>query len=202
MTRCSRDQDVRRTFCAEPCTLWLASWLCQSRCSGPLCATPLAMRLRPGLTQAARGGVNEHGRDGETALDRTEKHRHDGRDGNCGHLLSDRREEGAQVKRIPTDTAATPNPCRSPLGEACGPSSPAASITAVHGAPAGHPAPGPEALPAPLATAGLQLADAVHQVERLEERRRHGHGTEDPGAAVSSSSRRPARRRPGRPGRR
>lgn len=41
-------------------------------------------RLRPGLTQAARGGVNEHGRDGETALDRTEKHRHDGRDGNCG----------------------------------------------------------------------------------------------------------------------
>jgi hypothetical protein len=30
--------------------------------------------LWPGLTQAARGGVTNHGRDGETALDRTEKH--------------------------------------------------------------------------------------------------------------------------------
>jgi len=40
--------------------------------------------LRPGLTQAARDGADEGGRDGETPLDRTEKHRHDGRDGNPG----------------------------------------------------------------------------------------------------------------------
>jgi len=40
--------------------------------------------LRPGLTQAARDGRDGDGRDGETALDRTEKHRHDGRGGNPG----------------------------------------------------------------------------------------------------------------------
>jgi putative transposase len=40
--------------------------------------------LRPALTQAARDGSTEDGRDGETALDRTEKHRHDRRDGNRG----------------------------------------------------------------------------------------------------------------------
>jgi putative transposase len=40
--------------------------------------------LRPVLTQAARDGGDEDGRDGETALDRTEKHRHDGRGGNPG----------------------------------------------------------------------------------------------------------------------
>ena len=40
--------------------------------------------LRPLLTQAARDGGDEDGRGGETALDRTEKHRHDGRDGNPG----------------------------------------------------------------------------------------------------------------------
>jgi putative transposase len=40
--------------------------------------------LRPVLTQAARDGGQEIGRDRETALDRTEKHRHDGRDGNPG----------------------------------------------------------------------------------------------------------------------
>lgn len=40
--------------------------------------------LRPGLTQTPRGGATNHGRDGETALDRTEKHRHDRRDGNRG----------------------------------------------------------------------------------------------------------------------
>jgi putative transposase len=40
--------------------------------------------LRPVLTQAARDGADESGRDGETPLDRTEKHRHDGRDGNPG----------------------------------------------------------------------------------------------------------------------
>ena len=40
--------------------------------------------LRPALTQAARDGSGEGGRDGETALDRTEKYRHDGRGGNRG----------------------------------------------------------------------------------------------------------------------
>jgi putative transposase len=40
--------------------------------------------LRPVLTQAVRDGVREDGRDGETGLDRTEKHRHDGRGGNPG----------------------------------------------------------------------------------------------------------------------
>ena len=40
--------------------------------------------LRPDLTQAARDGVRQGGRDGETALDRTEKPRHDRRDGNRG----------------------------------------------------------------------------------------------------------------------
>jgi putative transposase len=40
--------------------------------------------LRPGLTQAARDGGDDVGRDRETSLDRTEKHRHDGRGGNPG----------------------------------------------------------------------------------------------------------------------
>jgi putative transposase len=40
--------------------------------------------LRPALTQAVRDGARDIGRDGETPLDRTEKRRHDGRDGNPG----------------------------------------------------------------------------------------------------------------------
>ena len=40
--------------------------------------------LRPALTQAVRDNSGENGRDGETPLDRTEKHRHDGRGGNGG----------------------------------------------------------------------------------------------------------------------
>jgi len=40
--------------------------------------------LRPALTQAVRDGDKFAGRDGETALNRTEKHRHDGRDGYRG----------------------------------------------------------------------------------------------------------------------
>lgn len=40
--------------------------------------------LRPALTQAARDGLDVEGRDAETALDRTQKHRHDGRGGNQG----------------------------------------------------------------------------------------------------------------------
>ncbi len=57
----------------------------------PLCSpgsSPLRVAsgdgLRPGLTQAARDGGTNHGRDGDTALDRTEKHRHDRRGGNRG----------------------------------------------------------------------------------------------------------------------
>jgi putative transposase len=49
-------------------------------------STPLragfAGGLWPGLTQAVRDGADIHGRGGETPLDRTEKHRHDRRDGN------------------------------------------------------------------------------------------------------------------------
>ena len=40
--------------------------------------------LRPALTQTARADDKFEGRDGETALNQTEKHRHDGRDGNKG----------------------------------------------------------------------------------------------------------------------
>jgi putative transposase len=40
--------------------------------------------LRPALTQAARDAKENLGRDGETALNRTEKHRQDGPDGNRG----------------------------------------------------------------------------------------------------------------------
>jgi putative transposase len=40
--------------------------------------------LRPALTQAPLGGAERDGRDGETALDQTEKHRHDGRVGTDG----------------------------------------------------------------------------------------------------------------------
>jgi len=40
--------------------------------------------LRPALTRAARDGLGDRGRDGETALDQTEKPRHDRRDGNPG----------------------------------------------------------------------------------------------------------------------
>ncbi len=40
--------------------------------------------LRPALTQAARDDDGMNGRDGETAINRTEKHRQDGPDGNRG----------------------------------------------------------------------------------------------------------------------
>ena len=40
--------------------------------------------LRPDLTQAARDGTEQAGRDAETALERTQKHRHDERGGNPG----------------------------------------------------------------------------------------------------------------------
>jgi len=43
--------------------------------------------LRPALTQAARGGAEDEGRGSETALDQTEKHRHDGRGGTQGLYL-------------------------------------------------------------------------------------------------------------------
>jgi len=63
-------------FSAPPC----------SPASSPLRAGS-AGGLRPGLTQAARGCVVEVGRDGKTALDRTEKHRQGGPGGNSGLYL-------------------------------------------------------------------------------------------------------------------
>jgi len=54
-----------------------------SPASSPLRAG-FAGGLRPSLTQAAHDGRDDDGRDGETTLDRAEKHRHDGRDGNPG----------------------------------------------------------------------------------------------------------------------
>jgi putative transposase len=55
----------------------------RSPASSPLRAG-FAGDLRPGLTQAARGDADEAGRGRETLLDRTEKLRHDRRDGNPG----------------------------------------------------------------------------------------------------------------------
>ncbi len=75
-TRCGR---TRRWEVAHPA--WSAcrrARLRQGRRAG------CAGGLRPALTQAARDGAEECGRDGETALDRTEKHRHDGRDDTRG----------------------------------------------------------------------------------------------------------------------
>jgi putative transposase len=54
-----------------------------SPASSPLPAG-FAGGLRPGLTQAARGCVEDFGRGGKTALNRTEKHRQDEPGGNCG----------------------------------------------------------------------------------------------------------------------
>ena len=54
-----------------------------SPASSPLRAG-FAGGLRPGLTQAACGCVEDCGRDGKTALNRTEKHRQDGLGGNRG----------------------------------------------------------------------------------------------------------------------
>ena len=85
---------------------------------------------------------------------------------------------------MPADTAATPKPWRSPLGEACGPSRPAACHHRMHGAPAGHARPRPEPFATALAAAGLVLADAVHQVERVEQGRGDGHGAIDAGPAL------------------
>ena len=63
-----------------PCSIRLPP--CSPRSSPPRVA--YGDGLRPGLTQAARDGETNHGRDGETALNRTEKHHHDRRDGNRG----------------------------------------------------------------------------------------------------------------------
>jgi hypothetical protein len=54
----------------------------------------------------------------------------------------------------------------------------------VDGAPAGHARPGPEANATPLATTRLELADAGHEVERVEQGRRDGHGAVDPRLAL------------------
>ena len=49
----------------------------------------------------------------------------------------------------------------------------------VDGAPSGHARPGPEAEAAPLAAAGLVFADAVHQVEGVEQGGGNGDGAVD-----------------------
>ncbi len=43
-------------------------------------------------------------------------------------------------------------------------------------APAGNPAPGPQAVTASFAAAGLRLTNAMHHVQRTEEAREHRHG--------------------------
>jgi hypothetical protein len=50
--------------------------------------------------------------------------------------------------------------------------------------PACHAAPGPERDALALAAPALQLADAVHHVERFEQGGRHWHGAIDTGAAL------------------
>ncbi len=54
------------------------------------------------LTQAARGSVNKEGRDAETTLDQTQKHRHDGRGGKTAstQIWRSSRGSGQPPKRI------------------------------------------------------------------------------------------------------
>ena len=75
--------------------------------------------LRPALTQAARDGLDGCGRDGETALDRTEKHCHGGRVDEPGlhPLMEGSRGAGQKLGGlIPAETAGqrgcghAPNP--------------------------------------------------------------------------------------------
>jgi hypothetical protein len=70
-----------------------------------------------------------------------------------------------------------------PLGRGVRPVEPGGPHDHVHGSPAGHPTPGPEAFVASLAAAGSPFAEAVRQVERVEQGRGDGHGAIDPGAA-------------------
>jgi hypothetical protein len=73
------------------------------------------------------------------------------------------------------------------MGDGTAATPPASGTATVHdpmdGAPAGHAAPGPEADAPPLPAPTLQLADAVHQVERVEQGWRHRHGAVDAAAA-------------------
>jgi hypothetical protein len=75
--------------------------------------------LRPVLTQAPRDGDDKDGRDGETALDRTEKHRHDGAWRQPRTLLLSGGELGlrsARIKRVrPCLSAPRPESRRSPF---------------------------------------------------------------------------------------
>jgi len=73
-------------------------------------------------------------------------------------------------------TAATPKPWRRPLGEACGPSSSAAAMTAWTARQPVMRDQDPEARAAPFVALGLAFADAVHEVEGVEQRWEHGHG--------------------------
>src|ERR1700730_13038552 len=85
---------------------------------------------------------------------------------------------------MPVETAATPKPCRNPLGEACGPSRPAAAMTAWTARQPVMRDQGQRRTPRPLPRRGcrsrLQFADTMHHGERIEQGRGDGHGTEDP----------------------
>src|SRR4051794_36702603 len=72
---------------------------------------------------------------------------------------------------MPAETAATPNPCRNPLGEACGPSSRAAAITSCTARQ-------------PVIRLQSQTADPVYEVERVQQGRGRGHAAVDPGPAL------------------
>ena len=85
---------------------------------------------------------------------------------------------------MPAVTAATPKPCRSPLGEAGTPSSPAACITACTARQPVIRAPRPEAHAAAFAAPCVQFANAVHHVEGIEQGRGYGHAAKNPGAAL------------------
>jgi hypothetical protein len=75
--------------------------------------------------------------------------------------------------------AATPKPWRRPFGEACGPSSRAACMTAWTARQPVMRDQGQRRSPRPFAALGLPLADAVHQVEGVEQGRGHRHGAVD-----------------------
>lgn len=66
-------------------------------------------------------------------------------------------------------TAATPKPWRRPLGRSVRAVEFCRCHNGVDGAPAGHARPRPEALAAPFVALGLAFADAMHEVEGVEQ---------------------------------
>ena len=82
---------------------------------------------------------------------------------------------------MPAETAATPKPWR---GGGLRAVEAGRRHHGVHGAPAGHARPDPQSHATPLAAPPLQLAEAMHQVERVEQGRWDGYGTIDAGPAL------------------